>query len=154
MEMNDYQDAAIKTAVYPDHAKVIYPMLAICEEAGEILEKCVRECNFDNNVGFGETFRAFIEAAKICGGLAKRIRKNNNEHVAELTKKLDKEMNIYSLTSDKLPDISKECGDLLWELSALVTGLDLKLNDVAKENLDKTKGRHERGTLEGSGDNR
>lgn len=37
MHMNDYQQAAIKTAVYPPESKVIYPALGLANEAGEAL---------------------------------------------------------------------------------------------------------------------
>tara|TARA_R110000824_G_scaffold8429_8_gene38210 strand:- start:2358 stop:2687 length:330 start_codon:yes stop_codon:yes gene_type:complete len=40
MELNDYQEEAKKTAIYP-HAgqNIIYPVLGLCGEAGEVAEK-------------------------------------------------------------------------------------------------------------------
>lgn len=38
-KLNDYQDAALETAVYPENMKVIYPALGINGEAGEVAEK-------------------------------------------------------------------------------------------------------------------
>ncbi|MCW2286641.1 NTP pyrophosphatase (non-canonical NTP hydrolase) [Rhodoblastus acidophilus] len=39
MELNEYQDAALKTAVYPKEYKIIYPALKLAGEAGEVAEK-------------------------------------------------------------------------------------------------------------------
>ena len=47
-----------------------------------------------------------------------------------------------------------EIGDVLWALAACCTELDVSLDDVAKINLDKVRGRVERGTITGDGDDR
>lgn len=50
MEFNDYQEKAQKTAVYPIDAKVIYPVLGLNGEAGEVAEKIkkiIRDKNSD-----------------------------------------------------------------------------------------------------------
>jgi len=39
MTINDYQAAAIVTAQYPENMKVLYPVLGLCGEAGEVAEK-------------------------------------------------------------------------------------------------------------------
>lgn len=39
MTLNDYQAAAIVTAQYPENMKVLYPILGLCGEAGEVAEK-------------------------------------------------------------------------------------------------------------------
>ena len=51
-------------------------------------------------------------------------------------------------------DITSELGDVLWYLSQLATEMGISMEDVAKNNLEKLKGRKERGTISGSGDNR
>lgn len=48
----------------------------------------------------------------------------------------------------------KELGDILWCLAAVADDLGFKLDDVAVTNINKLNGRKERGTLDGSGDNR
>ncbi len=50
--------------------------------------------------------------------------------------------------------IAKELGDVLWYVAMLAYELGLDLEKVAKENLKKLKGRKERGTLHGEGDER
>ena len=50
--------------------------------------------------------------------------------------------------------LRKELGDVLWYLAQACTELDISMNVVAHDNLNKLKGRKERGTLRGSGDDR
>lgn len=58
------------------------------------------------------------------------------------------------LTLDRQDAIFKECGDVLWYLSALCAECGFTLEEVAIYNLEKLKKRQEKGTLQGSGDNR
>lgn len=39
MEINEYQKAALTTAVYPENYKIIYPALGMNGEAGEVADK-------------------------------------------------------------------------------------------------------------------
>ena len=39
MELNYYQTEAHKTAIYPEEAGIMYPVLGLCGEAGEVAEK-------------------------------------------------------------------------------------------------------------------
>jgi NTP pyrophosphatase (non-canonical NTP hydrolase) len=50
--------------------------------------------------------------------------------------------------------LAKELGDVLWYLAALADELDTDLDQIAEANLEKVDGRHARGTLSGSGDDR
>jgi NTP pyrophosphatase (non-canonical NTP hydrolase) len=68
--------------------------------------------------------------------------------VAEKVKKL-----IRDGTIDRSAMV-KEMGDVLWYLSALSRELGLDLQDVAEANIQKLANRSEKGTLQGSGDNR
>ena len=51
-------------------------------------------------------------------------------------------------------DVALELGDVLWYVAQLATELGLSLEQVASANLSKLKGRSQRGTLHGEGDNR
>jgi NTP pyrophosphatase (non-canonical NTP hydrolase) len=50
--------------------------------------------------------------------------------------------------------IKKELGDILWYTSSLAGHLNLDLEEIAKENIEKLKSRIERGVHKGNGDNR
>jgi len=58
------------------------------------------------------------------------------------------------ITSEKIEELKKELGDVLWSLSAICNELNLNLEDVAKKNLEKLNSRKERDLIHGSGDNR
>lgn len=39
MTFNEYKSEAIRTAIYPQNYKIIYPALGMCGECGEVVEK-------------------------------------------------------------------------------------------------------------------
>ncbi|MCM1075975.1 MAG: nucleoside triphosphate pyrophosphohydrolase family protein [Roseburia sp.] len=51
MNINEYQAAALTTAVYPTDKKIIYPALGMCGEAGEVADK-VKKVIRDNAQDF------------------------------------------------------------------------------------------------------
>ena len=57
-------------------------------------------------------------------------------------------------TKEKVVEIKKELGDVLWYLAQLSTELGIKLSEVAEGNLEKLASRKVRGKLHGNGDNR
>ena len=50
--------------------------------------------------------------------------------------------------------VTLEAGDMFFYFIGLLNHLDIKLDDVIKENMKKLDSREKRGTLQGSGDNR
>ena len=61
MDFKEYEEKARKTAVYPDRGKnLIYPVLGLAGEAGEVVEK-VKKLIRDKNRKIDE---AFLEAIK------------------------------------------------------------------------------------------
>lgn len=54
MTLNDYQKAALETAVYPKEYKIIYPALGITEEAGECSGKVKKIIRDNDGVFTGE----------------------------------------------------------------------------------------------------
>jgi NTP pyrophosphatase (non-canonical NTP hydrolase) len=75
------------------------------------------------------------------GELSNKIKKLIRDSVGEISDELRK-------------DLSKELGDCLWYIANICTELQLDLNEIAQQNLDKLLSRKERGVLTGSGDNR
>jgi len=58
------------------------------------------------------------------------------------------------LTEEKREALLDELGDVLWYCAALANDLDATLAHVATRNIEKLRARAERGTIQGSGDNR
>jgi NTP pyrophosphatase (non-canonical NTP hydrolase) len=50
--------------------------------------------------------------------------------------------------------VKKELGDILWFLSAIAYDHGLQLDEIAMGNIQKLRSRKERGTIQGSGDDR
>jgi NTP pyrophosphatase (non-canonical NTP hydrolase) len=53
MEMRDYQGAAVRTAVYGERFKVVYPALGLASEAGEVAGK-IKQVLRDQEGDFGK----------------------------------------------------------------------------------------------------
>ena len=53
MDINDYQLAALETAVYPEQYQIIYPALGMNGEAGEVADK-VKKIIRDNGCTFSD----------------------------------------------------------------------------------------------------
>lgn len=73
--------------------------------------------------------------------------------IAEKVKKIIRDKNGKVSEADK-KELAKEIGDVLWYLAVFAEELGVRLEDVAKQNLDKLQSRKQRGVLGGSGDNR
>jgi NTP pyrophosphatase (non-canonical NTP hydrolase) len=58
------------------------------------------------------------------------------------------------VTSERRAALAKELGDVLWYTAQIATELELDLDEIAAENLDKLLSRQRRGVLSGSGDDR
>ncbi len=59
-----------------------------------------------------------------------------------------------TITPERKEELRKELGDVLWYVAQLCNELDLDLGMVAANNIEKLNSRKERGTLQGSGDDR
>lgn len=73
--------------------------------------------------------------------------------VANLIKKIQRDAGGI-LTQEHKGRVKKELGDIVWYVSQIATELGLQFEDIASENLKKLFSRMERGTLQGSGDDR
>lgn len=61
MELNEYQQAAAATAIYPEAMAIVYPVLGLAGETGEVAEK-VKKTIRDNNGHFDAERRQAIAA--------------------------------------------------------------------------------------------
>jgi NTP pyrophosphatase (non-canonical NTP hydrolase) len=73
--------------------------------------------------------------------------------VAEHAKKTIRD-DAGAISEERRAAMSKELGDVLWYVAQIATELDLDLERIAQENLDKLLSRQRRGVLSGSGDER
>jgi len=73
--------------------------------------------------------------------------------VAEKVKKVIRDKNGF-FDQETLIGLSKELGDVLWYVSNICSELNLSMEDIAQENLNKLKKRSLEGKIKGSGDNR
>ncbi len=73
--------------------------------------------------------------------------------VAEHAKKAIRD-DAGKIGDERRAAMSKELGDVLWYVAQLASELDLSLDDIAKQNLEKLFSRQQRGVLSGSGDDR
>lgn len=73
--------------------------------------------------------------------------------IAEKVKKIIRDKNAVVSEADKT-ELAKEVGDVLWYLAVFAHHLDIPLETIAQQNLDKLQSRKKRGVLQGSGDNR
>ena len=58
------------------------------------------------------------------------------------------------ITEDIKNSLAKEVGDVLWYVAMLSRELGFSLEDIAQMNIDKLSRRYERGSIQGSGDDR
>jgi hypothetical protein len=155
--MNTYQEEAAKTAIYPREAAVVYPMLGLIGEVGEMADKLmVALFPAGQNINPGvesNVFSALLRAAQ-AGSRAETLKKQIRggaipvEQLAPLTRR------VAAIAEEEMSGIRKEGGDGLWYIANVVRDLGVKLGDIAKTNLDKLASRQQRGVLHGSGDNR
>jgi len=59
-----------------------------------------------------------------------------------------------TVTDERREAMAKELGDVLWYVAQLASELELDLDEIASQNLQKLFSRQRRGVLSGSGDNR
>ena len=93
MNLNDYQDRALETAIYPNRgANFVYPALGLVGEAGEVADK-LKKVIRDNDGVLTDSVRAAVAAE--CGDVM--------WYIAVLAAELDYDLNeIAQINIDKL----------------------------------------------------
>ena len=130
----NYQALATRTAIYPGQGTpmgLIYVALKMNGEAGELAEHIGKAMRDDDLIRKYDIY---------------------DFRTGEITD--SKSFSTGELTPDRRQKIIKEIGDVLWYLSATCNELGITLSEAAIVNLEKLASRTERGTLQGSGDDR
>lgn len=148
MELNNYQEKAMTTCL-PSSNNVAYMFLNLVGEVGEFAEKAAA------GVNVASAKRMLMRIHRICseyGLIAKTLRKEPDTlESADLRNALAR---IAFLPAEQKEALSKELGDIMWQLNGLMTLLNLSAEEVAQQNLDKLADRQEREQIDGDGDER
>jgi len=129
--LNEYQEDAVKSAVYPGRGACIgamYVALKLAGEAGEVAENVGKAIRDD---GFLVTEDPMVA-----------IRADDPWAASKW------------FVPERREKIIRELGDVLWYVAAMADELGLSLADVAAINIAKLRDRQGRGVIQGSGDDR
>ena len=66
MTLNEYQEAAIKTAIYDTTYRINYPILGLAGEAGELANKYKKVLRDDNGILHPDKRKALIDEVSDC----------------------------------------------------------------------------------------
>lgn len=124
MQLNEYQQKAVVYKAYPRINNVLYPLLALQEEVGEVSGKVAK----------------FLRRG---GTLSEMRRWDDNAHWPDA---LERPLPPLGLRA--------ELGDVLWNLAVLAYDLGFSLGDIGEQNLSKLADRADRGMIIGEGDDR
>ena len=91
------------------------------------------------------------EAGEVMGKINKYVRKEDVDYEDAI---LTAEEPMDTVSEKLRYDLLQELGDVLWQVSACASELNIDLETIAELNLNKTTGRAVRGTLNGEGDDR
>lgn len=99
---------------------------------------------------------ATTESARYNGYMEKALGlAGETGEVLEKIKKMIRDKDgVFSISNEDRESLQKELGDVLWYLSAIAYYNDIKLEDIAKTNLEKLASRQQRDKIHGSGDDR
>lgn len=119
----------------------------------EYQQKAMTTCMLSSN-NFSYMFLNLVgEVGEFASKVAKAIRKEKVTIGGDLYYDNNHLNDTMDSNNDELyEELSKEAGDVLWQLSGLCTVMGWSLEEVAQINLDKLAARKAIGTIDGSGD--
>lgn len=177
MHLEQYQELASSTAVYPVGQRVIYPVMGLVGEIGEIANK-VKKIYRDDGGQITEAKRDELkkELGDVCWYIAATASDmditlmNGFCALPKFIPRLEVCVLRLASTAGTLAERVEQgattttytwpffCKPKLRELcllcNALAHHIGVDFGDVLQSNIDKLLSRKERGTLQGSGDNR
>ncbi len=127
----------------------------MCKNQFYLSNRCVKQKN--KNMNFNEYQQKASTTAKYPStmrliyptlGLA-----GESGEVCEKVKKLYRDDNGV-ISFQKLEELKRELGDVLWYVSAICTDLGINMQEVAELNISKLQSRLERNVIHGNGDDR
>lgn len=172
MILSEFQKVAVTTAIYPREHAVEYPILGLFGEAGEIANKVKKRLrdNAQNDEAIiaevGDAFWYVATTAHDCGIELEDRFLQPPKHLPSFTQAvryLGCEIGILLQNADdnglvRHKDFTtNSLHKIVNYLVAILYHLDVRecgVGDVLQANVDKLLSRKERGTLQGSGDNR
>tara|TARA_R100001129_G_scaffold61378_1_gene41734 strand:+ start:353 stop:709 length:357 start_codon:yes stop_codon:yes gene_type:complete len=92
-QMNDYQRAAVSTAIYKKEHAVIYPALGLAAEAGEVankVKKILRDGNFDRKAIADEVGDCMWYIAALCRDLNIDMQEIADNNIKKLKDRLER----------------------------------------------------------------
>jgi len=101
-QMNDYQRAAVSTAIYKKEHAVIYPALGLAAEAGEVankVKKILRDGNFDREAIADEVGDCMWYIAALCRDLNIDMQEIADNNIKKLKDRLER--GVLSGSGDK-----------------------------------------------------
>lgn len=131
MKLKEYQERAMSTCM-PSCENISYMLLNLVGEVGEFASKVAKgirkgHCSIGLELNIADAFDIA------------------NETTAN-------ELWQFFGMEERLEELKKEAGDILWQLSGLCAVMGWDLEDVAQTNLDKLAARKAAGTIDGNGD--
>lgn len=149
--LDDYQDTAFETAIFPTEVGPLYCSMGILGEAGElgsvmldILSRIMKEHPEHNRTDLPFVYRAIERAVKAC------------KTVEDIKKKIRKRemvlLPLPELSVEERTRIKSEGGDGLWYAASMAKVSSLKLSEVAQENIRKLRARKAAGVIAAKGE--
>jgi|TARA_B100000035_G_scaffold164544_1_gene140259 NTP pyrophosphatase (non-canonical NTP hydrolase) len=92
-QMNDYQRAAVSTAIYKKEHAVIYPALGLAAEAGEVankVKKILRDGKFDKKAIADEVGDCMWYIAALCRDLNMDMQEIADNNIKKLKDRLER----------------------------------------------------------------
>lgn len=130
ISMDNYQKQAIKTATYPS---ILTTVLTILKDIGVDVELPYVENSPKLQSIMGNPYYVALGMAGEVGEVANKLKKMFRDNGGQIT-------------SEMRSKIGNKMGDVLWYVAVLCTELNISMQSVALNNLQKLESRAQRGT--------
>lgn len=174
LSLNDYQNEALRTAIYPENRGLEYTTLGFASEVGELADAWLHKQVADILAELGDNYWYLAAIAHSIGEALENVfvfARTNDDiaympleelfvelaaqsgNIAGAVKKAIRD-NGGELTEDKYDVVMDSIANSLLILDTLALHFDATPAGVQAKNLDKLADRQKRNVIGGSGDNR